>query len=124
MSARDPGARRWLAGALLALAALYGAWFWPGADRWAALALFALPPLAMAARLLRGDAPRLRFWAGVLALAWFSHGVMVAWSRPGERGFALAAVALALAVVFAANLPGLRARFGRRGPGAGPGGLR
>jgi hypothetical protein len=63
MSAGDPGARRWLAGALLALAALYGAWFWPGADRWAALALFALPPLAMAARLLRGDAPRLRFWA-------------------------------------------------------------
>lgn len=112
---------RWLAVVLLALAALYAAWFWPDADRWAALALFALPPLAMGIRLLRGDAPRLRFWAGVFALAWFSHGVMVAWSRPGERGFALAGVALALAVVFAANLPGLRARFGRRGDRGGGG---
>jgi uncharacterized membrane protein len=106
---------RWLAVVLLALAALYSAWFWPDAHRWPALGLFALPPLAMGIRLLRGDAPRLRFWAGVFALGWFSHGVMVAWSRPEERGFALAEVALALAVVFAANLPGLRARFGRRG---------
>lgn len=114
-------ANRWLAGALLALAALYAAWFWPGADRWPALALFALPPLAMGAWLLRGDAPRLRFWAGVFALAWFSHGVMVAWSRPAERGFALTGVALALAVVFAANQPGLRARFGKSGDGAGEG---
>jgi uncharacterized membrane protein len=112
---------RWLAAALFALAALYSAWFWSDADRWPALAVFALPPLAMGAWLLRGDAPKLRFWAGVFALAWFSHGVMVAWSRPDERGFALAAVALALAVVFAANLPGLRARFGRHGDGAGAG---
>jgi uncharacterized membrane protein len=117
-----PAAHRWLAVALLALAALYAAWFRTDADRWVALALFALPPLAMGAWLLRGDAPRLRFWAGVFALAWFSHGVMVAWSRPDERGYALAAVVLALAVVFAANLPGLRARFGRRGDDSGAGG--
>jgi len=122
MSAQSTTAtHRWPAVALLALAALYAAWFWPGPDRWAALGLFALPPLAMGAWLLRGDAPRLRFWAGVFALAWFSHGVMVAWSRPAERGFALAAVALALAVVLAANLPGLRARFARRGDGADAG---
>lgn len=122
MSTRRASAvNRWLSGALLALAALYAAWFWPDADRWAALVLFALPPLAMGAWLLRGDAPRLRFWAGVFALAWFSHGVMVAWSRPDERAFALVGVALALAVVFAANLPGLRARFARRRDGTGEG---
>jgi uncharacterized membrane protein len=47
----------------------------------------------------------------VLALLWFSHGVMVAWSRPPERALALAEVVLALAVVLAASVPGLRARF-------------
>jgi hypothetical protein len=39
---------------------------------------------------------------------------MVAWTRAPERGLALAAVALAVAIVLAASLPGLRARFGAR----------
>ena len=51
------------------------------------------------------------FWSAVLALFWFSHGVMVAWSRPPERGFALVALTLAVVVVFAASLPGLQSRF-------------
>ena len=75
--------------------------------------MFALPPLALAAATLRGWRTA-SFWAGVLALGWFSHGVMVAWSRGGERGYALAEVALALVIVFAASLPGLRARFARK----------
>ena len=103
------GARRTVRFALLALAALFVAWFGLGGD-WVALAVFALPPLLLAAWLPR--APVLAgFWAGVLALGWFSHGVMVAWSRPPERWYALAEVALALAVVLAASLPGMRARF-------------
>ncbi len=110
-------ARRLLRVALLALALLYGAWFggtWPaGAPRWVALAVFALPPLLLALALPRHGA-RAGFWAGVLALAWFSHGVMVAWTRPPERWPALAEVALAVAVVFAASIPGLRARFAKR----------
>lgn len=105
-------ARAALACALLALCALYLAWFLGEGDPFAA-AVFALPPLLLAG-LLRWRARGATFWSGVLALAWFSHGVMVAWSRPPERGFALAAVALALAVVLAGNLPALRQRFGRR----------
>lgn len=102
-------ARRIVQLALLALALLFAAWFGPS-GKWVALAVFAAPPLLLAAWLPR--APVLAgFWAGVLALFWFSHGVMVAWSRPPERGFALAEVVLALAVVLAASLPGLRARF-------------
>jgi uncharacterized membrane protein len=50
----------------------------------------------------------------VLALAWFSHGVMVAWTRPPERLFATVEIVLALAVVFAASIPGLRARLGKK----------
>ncbi len=105
-------ARVVLACALLALAALYGAWFRDAGA--VALAIFVLPPLLLAA-LLRIRPRAAGFWAGVLALLWFSHGVMAAWSRPPERGFAVAEVALALAVIFAANFSALRARFGGRG---------
>jgi uncharacterized membrane protein len=105
-------AHRLLRLGLFALSLLYAAWFGRGAE-WVALALFALPPLLLAWRLPRGGA-RVAFWAGVLALLWFSHGVMVAWTRPPERPFALGAVLLSLLVVFASSIPGLRARFGRR----------
>ena len=105
-------ARRSLRVALLALVLLYGAWF-GGAAQWTALAVFALPPLLLALALPRHGA-RAGFWAGVLALLWFSHGVMVAWTRALERWPALAEVALALVVVFAASIPGLRARFAKR----------
>jgi uncharacterized membrane protein len=78
-----------------------------------ALAVFALPPLLLALMLPRHGA-RAGFCAGVLALLWFSHGVMVAWTRPPDRWPALAEVALALVVVFAASIPGLRARFAKK----------
>lgn len=106
-------ARHVLVIGLLALAALFIAWFAPHPSPVAELLVFAFPPLALAMGVLR----RMRtapFCAGVLGLAWFSHGVMVAWSRPAERGFALAEVLLALVVIFAASLPGLRARFAKK----------
>lgn len=107
-------ARTCLALALCALALLYAGWFfWRGGDV-TTLAVLVLPPALLVA-LLRFRPRTAEFWSGVLALAWFSHGVMVAWSRPAERGYALAEVALALLVVFAANFTALRARFGRRG---------
>lgn len=95
---------------LVALAALYATWFARDPDPWAEWVVFALPPALLAV----GVWQRRRtagFWSAVLALFWFSHGVMVAWSRPPERGFALAALALAVVVVFAASLPGLQGRF-------------
>ena len=102
---------RILVSALLGLAGLFGFWF--AREGWPALLVFAGPPLLLALGAWRGG-NRAAFWAGVLALGWFSHGVMVAWSRPLERELALVEVALALVVVFAASLPGLRARFGGR----------
>jgi len=98
--------------ALLALGLVYALWF-ARSDEWLALAVFALPPFLLALRLRRGGAS-VAFWSGMLALLWFSHGIMVAWSRPPERAFALVVVLLSLVVVFAASVPGLRARFGRR----------
>ncbi len=104
--------RRILGLALLALAVLYAGWF--GHDRqWVALVVFALPPLWLLRTTLLGNL-RSGFWAGVLALLWFSHGVMVAWTRPPERAFALGEAGLAVVIVLAASIPGLRARFGGR----------
>ncbi len=105
---------------LLALAALFAGWFAGDARYPVALAVFSLPPLLLAAGVAIGrrTAP---FWAGVLALGWFSHGVMLAWERASDRGFALAEVALALGIIAASSWPGLRARFaarGRKPPGA------
>lgn len=105
--------RRLLAAALLALAVLYAAWFANDRHAFAALLVFALPPLALVVPAWRGW-PRIGFAAGVLALLWFSHGVMLAWSDPAQRLLALVEVALALVVVYASSIDGVRARFGRR----------
>jgi len=104
---------RVLFAALLMLGLLYAGWFRDDAHRIAAMLVFALPPLLMAALVWQG-------WrgaglvSGMLALLWFSHGVVVAWVRPGERVPALLEVLLAVVVILAASLPGLRARFARK----------
>jgi uncharacterized membrane protein len=109
-------ARRWLVIALLTLVVLYALWF--GAmGKWVALLVFGLPAAGLATAAARAGR-RAGFWSGVLALLWFSHGVMVAWTRPPERGYALAEVALAVAIVLIASVPGLRVRFGKRPPAA------
>ena len=99
--------------ALFGLAALYAVWFRDDPHRIAAWLVFALPPLLLALGVLARRATA-RFWAGVFALCWFSHGVMAAWSHAEERGFALAEIVLALIVVFASSAPGLRARSAKR----------
>jgi uncharacterized membrane protein len=99
--------------ALAALVLLFAAWFRGDPRYFGALAVFSLPPLLLLIGVLRGSA-RAAFWAGVLGLFWFCHGVMLAWERAGERGYALAEIALALAIIVAASWPGLRARFGRK----------
>jgi len=98
---------------LLALALLYAVWFARDQHAAAVLLVFVLPPLLLAIAAWRGW-PRAGFFAGVAALMWFSHGVMVAWADAEQRGFALGATALALAVVYASSIDGIRSRFGKR----------
>ena len=110
-------ARTVLIGALIGLLAVYVAWFAPRAET-VALAVFGAPVAAcLAGVLLRRRTAG--FWSGVLALLWFSHGVMVAWTRPGERALALAETVLAVVIVLAASVPGLRARFAGKGKTGG-----
>ena len=114
MSARRPS-RIVLAAALLALSVLYATWFHDDRHRLAALLVFALPPLLALAGVLRGGAVAAKsaFWAGVLALFWFSHGVMIAWSHRDQAGWGWAEIVLSLLVIVAGSWPGLRARFKR-----------
>lgn len=105
--------KRLLMFALLGLALLFGLWYVHGPHALAALVVLVLPPLLLAIAAWRGWA-RAGFFGGVFALFWFSHGVMVAWSEPGQRVFALVEVLLALVVVYASSIDGMRARFGRK----------
>ena len=109
-AARD---RVMLSIALFALAVLFALWFRDDSNVAAALLFFALPPLLLAVGVWtqRGSA---RFWSGVIALGWFSHGVMIAWADAAQRGYALAEIALALFIVFVSSASGLRAKFGKR----------
>lgn len=99
--------------ALMALAALYAGWFINDRHWLATQLVFTAPPLALAIALRLGW-HKAAFWSGVLALAWFSHGVMSAWTHSGTRVLALLEVVLALLVILCGSLPGLRARIARR----------
>ena len=105
--------RRLLIAALSALAALFAVWFRSDKHLLASLLVFVAPPLLLALASLRGGR-RAPLWAGILALFWFCHGVMAAWSRPAEAGYAWAEIVLSLLVIAAANGPALRAKFGGR----------
>ena len=106
-----------LVASLFALAGLYAWWLLDSKHRTTGLLLFALPPLLLGLGALAGNATA-RFWAGVFALGWFSHGVMVAWADAAQRSLALAETALAVVIIFASSAPGLRARFANKRPSA------
>lgn len=113
------GSRGLLAAALAALALLFVLWFRTAPQPLAAMALFAGPPLLLLAGVLSGRRIAV-FWSGVFGLFWFSHGVMLAWDRADERGYALVEIVLALLVIVAASWPGLRARVAGRSRGKTP----
>ena len=102
-----------LALALALLAGLYAWWFRADRHLLAVALVFVAPPVLLLLGVLAQRAVA-RFWAGVLALFWFSHGVMSAWSHPETALLAWVEIALALLVIALASLPGLRARFGRK----------
>ncbi|MBX3727453.1 MAG: DUF2069 domain-containing protein [Xanthomonadales bacterium] len=86
---------------------------------WTALALTVLPLLAVLPGAWRGR-PLPLFWANLLALVYFCHGVTEAWTEPAQRGLALLEVALAVLVVCAYGLLGIRSRRAARAAGLLP----
>ncbi len=104
-----------LALALLLLAVLYGCWFRDDRHLAAVLLVFVAPPALLCVGVLARRASA-RFWAGVLALFWFSHGVMSAWAHREAALYAWLEIGLALLVIGLVSVPGMRARFARRAP--------
>ena len=103
-----------LAIALAALATLYLIWYRDDSQRVAVYTVFAMPPLLLSLRAAFGGRRVTRFLAGVLALLWFSHGIMIAWAHGDQRGYALVEVALSVTIIFAANASALRSKITAR----------
>jgi uncharacterized membrane protein len=105
-------------GAWAALVALQFAWYLAWAppaegDGWIALML-AVPPLLLPLLALRRSAERALLWVGILALGFFSHGVVAAWTTPGARMPALLECALCVVVIGAIGWHTLRSRRAAR----------
>ena len=98
---------------LFALSLLFSLWFQDDRHRIAALLFFTLPPLLLLAGVLYGSA-KAAFWAGVLGLFWFCHGVMLAYGSPAVRAYAWIEIVLAIVIVLASSWPGLSSRFGKK----------
>lgn len=85
---------------------------WPGGSAWTGW-IFGVPVAVVAGMhaARRVSAP---FWAGVVALFAFCHGVMEAWASEGAMVPSMAEAALAVTIVLSASWDGLRARSRRR----------
>lgn len=102
-----------LGASLFALSVLFSLWFHDDRNRVAALLVFTLPPLLLLVGVIYRSA-KAAFWAGVLALFWFSHGVMLAYDDPDVRVYAWIEILLAIVIILSSNWPGLSSRFGRK----------
>ena len=99
--------------ALAILAGLYAWWFRADRHLLAVMLVFVAPPVLLMLGVLARRAAA-RFWAGVFALFWFSHGVMSAWSHRDTALYAWIEIILALLIVALVSIPGMRARFAAR----------
>ncbi len=98
---------------LAALQVAWHAWWVPPAQGSAALAaIVALVPLLLPLPALRRPS-RALLWAGIIALFYFSHGIMEAWTVPAAR--APAALEIVLSVVLVVSLgAAVQKRGGRK----------
>jgi uncharacterized membrane protein len=121
-------AHRLAVATLVALFVLQFAWHAPQRTGWLGAAVYSLP-LLWVGLLVAARRHGAFFWAGVLALPYFCHGVAEAFAVPADRWMAVAESLLAGTLALAVSWDGLRARRARRraaandasaGPGAGP----
>ena len=98
--------------ALIVLQPIWYFWLAPPANgqSWFALAL-TLPPLLLPLLALRRGAGRALLWIGIVALFYFCHGIVAAWTTPAARVPALVEAALCVVLIGAM---GLRVRESKR----------
>jgi uncharacterized membrane protein len=100
-----------------ALVAVQFAWYLviappAGGSPWTALAL-TLPALLLPLLALRTGLRRALFWAGVVALFYFCHGVVAAWIAPDARVPAVIESALCVVLIGSLGWAGRRDRARR-----------
>ena len=108
---------------LLALLALQIAWhgFMPmprSALGWSAFTIAVVPLVLLLPGAWRAR-PGPLFWANLLCLLYFCHGVSEAWTEPSVRVWALLEIALSVIVVSAYGAFGLASRRAARAAAAG-----
>ena len=96
--------------ALFALALTY--WYGMRPDMGAVL-VFAVPALLMSVLVFLRWAPA-NLLAGVLALGWFSQGVMQAYVEPSDRVWSLMVALLSVIIVLSVSWVGLKVRKAKR----------
>jgi uncharacterized membrane protein len=102
-------------GGLIALQLAWHLWLSPPRSLPMAFVLgLAIGPLIVAGLVMLADVRRGLFWAGFIALAYFSHGIMEAWSSPAIRHLANAEWLLSTILVVAVGAAGLAARKSAR----------
>jgi uncharacterized membrane protein len=101
--------------ALLALQWLWHAWLAPQtlASPVMMAAAFSLPILPAAVLFAFGQR-HAAYWGALAALLYFTHGVMLVWASPEERGLAAAQTLLSVALVLSSSWEGIRARMLKR----------
>jgi len=98
--------------ALVALQPAWYLWLAPPANGQSGFALaLTLPALLLPLLALRRGVSRALLWIGIVALFYFCHGVVAAWTTPAARVPALVEAALCVALIGAM---GLRVRDDRK----------
>lgn len=118
MRAMDSLARICLFGLLLVQPLWHGLALAPLWPRWLVVLLAMLPLALPVAGVLLGR-PRALFWAGLVALGYFCHGVAEAWASPPDRVPAMVQLTLALALVLAVGGGGWLRRRARGNQASG-----
>jgi uncharacterized membrane protein len=86
---------------------------------WSAFAIAVVPLLLLLPGAWRAR-PAPLFWANLVCLLYFCHGVSEAWTEPAMRGWAFLEIALSVTVVSAYGAFGLRSRRAARAAQNGP----
>lgn len=104
--------------ALCLLQPVWHAWLAPPARLpvWAALGLALLPLAPVAAQLVRRR-PHALFWAGVVSLLYFCHGVMEGWAVAELRLLGTAEALIAFTLVCAVGADGWQRRQAAKAAG-------
>jgi len=98
--------------ALVALQPAWYLWLAPPANGQSGFALaLTLPLLLLPLLALRRGAGRALLWIGIVALFYFCHSIVAAWTTPAARIPALVEAALCVVIIGAM---GLRVRQGKR----------